>query len=68
MKTETKTTIKNVAVVLAAIIFLVTVISMLPVKVVLAIIFVTQLITIVAIGGMSLRIFNSHHEQQKQNA
>ncbi len=52
MKTVTKTTIKSVAVVLAAIILLATVISMLPVKVLLAIILVTQFFNFVVLCGI----------------
>lgn len=68
MKTETKTTTKSVAVVLAAIILLATVILMLPVKALLAIIIATQFVTIVALGDIVSENLNSHHEQKKQNA
>lgn len=52
METETKTTIKSVAVVLAVIILLATVILMLPVKVLLAIILVTQFFNVVVLCGI----------------
>lgn len=68
MKTETKTTIKSVAVVLAAIILLATVILMLPVKALLAMILATQFVTIVALGGIISENLNSHRQQKKQNA
>lgn len=65
MKAETKTTMKNVAIALVAIIVFAGAVWLLPAKVTLAVVLLMQLLTVIAIGGTNIRIGN---EQKKQDA
>lgn len=64
MKAETKSTMKNVAIVLVAMIAFVGAVWLLPAKVTLAVVLLMQL-TVIAIDGTNIRIGN---EQKKQDA
>lgn len=65
MKAETKSTMKNVAIVLVAMIAFAGAVWLLPAKVTLAVVLLMQLLTVIAIGGTNIRIGN---EQKKQDA
>ncbi len=64
MKAETKSTLKIVAIVIAAIVGFAGIVWLLPVKVTLAAIFVIQSITLIAVGGTNLRIDNGQKNQK----
>lgn len=64
MKAETKSMLKTVAIVIAAIIGFVGIVWLLPVKVTLAAVFLMQSITLIAVGGTNLRIDNGQKNQK----
>lgn len=63
MKAKTKTILKEAALVMAAIVSFIALVSVLPVKVTIAAVFIMQFVTLVAIGGTNLMLKN---EQKKQ--
>jgi hypothetical protein len=63
MKAETKTILKKAAFVMAAIVGFIVLVSVLPVKVTIAAVFIMQFVTLVAVGGTNLMLKN---EQKKQ--
>lgn len=64
MKAETKSMLKTVAIVIAAIIGFVGIVWLLPVKVTLTAVFLMQSITLIAVGGTNLRIDNGQKNQK----
>lgn len=63
-----KSAIKNLAIIAISIAVVALVVWLLPVKATLAIIFIMQLVSLLAIGGVSVNFFNPdiNHEQKEK--
>lgn len=61
-----KSAIKNLAIIAISIAVVALVVWLLPAKVTLAIIFIMQLVSLLAIGGVSVNFFNHDIHEQKE--
>lgn len=61
-----KSAIKNLAIIAISIAIVALVVWLLPVKATLAIIFIMQLVCLLAIGGVSVNFFNPDIHEQKE--